>query len=37
MLKDDLNKVKELVESEKFWSSFEYSLGEGGLREKVFK
>lgn len=34
MLKDDLNKAKELVESEKFWSSCEYSLGEGGLRVK---
>lgn len=29
MLKDDLNKAKELVESEKFWSSCEYSLDEG--------
>lgn len=34
MLKDDLNKAKELAESEKFWSSCEESLGEGGLREK---
>lgn len=34
MLKDDLNKAKELVESEKFWSSCEESLGEGGLKEK---
>lgn len=34
MLKDDLNKAKELVESEKFWSSCEESLGEGGLMVK---
>lgn len=32
MLKDDLNKAKELVESEKFWGSCEESLCEGGLR-----
>ena len=34
MLKDDLNKAKELVESEEFWSNCEESLGEGGLRDK---
>lgn len=34
MLKDDLSKAKELVESEKFWSGCEESLGDGGLREK---
>jgi hypothetical protein len=34
MLKDDLNKAKELVESEEFWSNCEESLGEGDLRDK---
>ena len=34
MLKDDLNKAKELVVPEKFWSDCEESLGEVGLRDK---
>lgn len=34
MLKDDLTNAKELVESEKFWSGCEESLGEVGLRDK---
>ena len=34
MLKEDLNKAKELVESEKFWKNCEERFGEVGLRDK---